>query len=131
MRPTTHLGSIKENLESWDWCRNTDRFLDVLMTRLRLGKAGLNKYLKKLERIDTDLCMKCNTGVVEDIYHYVIECPAYSIPRQRLKNTLISMSIPTMTLNLVLGSSQLEPAQKCRINDALAIFVTNTKRFED
>ena len=131
VRPTTHLGLIKENLESWDWCRNTDRFLDVLMTRLRLGKAGLNKYLKKLERIDTDLCMKCNTGVVEDIYHYVIECQAYSIPRQRLNNTLISMSIPTMTLNLVLGSSQLEPAQKCRINDALAIFVTNTKRFED
>ena len=46
----TFLGTIKDNLGDWDWCRIANRALDMTMTRFRLGKVGLNKYLKDIQK---------------------------------------------------------------------------------
>ena len=129
-RQTTHLGLIKENLENWDWCRHKDRFLDVQMTRLRLGKTGLNKYLKQVKRSDTEICKNCNSGAIEDINHYILTCQAHSAPRQNLFNTLNRMNIHNITVRLLLGSSDNHPTEKKRISEALALYIFNTKRFQ-
>ena len=101
------------------------------MTRLRLGKVGLNKYLHKINQSDTDLCRKCNTGAIEDIHHYILECQAYQIQRQKLITTLNRMNIPNITVNLLLGSSDNHPTVKSKISDILATYLTETKRFEE
>ena len=51
----TFWGDIKDKLGTWDWCRNAHRDLDVVMTRFRLGKVGLNKYLYEIQASDTNL----------------------------------------------------------------------------
>jgi ribonuclease HI len=48
------------------------RSIDVLITRLRLGKACLNKYLFDIGKHDSGLCDGC--GQQETIRHYLMEC---------------------------------------------------------
>ena len=100
------------------------------MTRLRLGKTGLNKFLKEIKRSDTDICKNCNSGAIEDIHHFILICQVHSAPRQNLFNTLNRMNIHNITINLLLGSSDNHPTEKKRISEALAIYISNTKRFQ-
>ena len=100
------------------------------MTRLRLGKTGLNKYLKQVKRSDTEICKNCNSGAIEDINHYILTCQAHSAHRQNLFNTLNRMNIHNITVRLLLGSSDNHPTEKKRISEALALYIFNTKRFQ-
>ena len=124
----TFLGNIKDKLGHWDWCRHANRFTDVIMTRFRLGKVELNKYLKGIKKSDTDLCLHCNSGDVEDIHHYLLHCTAFTDARQKLKDDLRRLNVHVMNINILLGDSGYSPQTKKRINDAMAKYILNSKR---
>ena len=100
----TFLGNIKDKLGEWDWCRSAIRALDVTMTRLRLGKVGLKKYLKDMKQTDSDICTQCTQGVVETIEHHLLYCMAYSAERQTLRDKLRQAGVHTMNIQTLLGA---------------------------
>jgi len=51
-------------------CKNRQQ--ETLITRLRLGKCHLNKYLHEINAHPTGLCQYCNTP--ETVEHYVLNC---------------------------------------------------------
>jgi len=50
---------------------------EIIITRLRLGKCKLNKYLHELHAHPTGKCINCGTD--ETIQHYLMECPYANI----------------------------------------------------
>ena len=76
---------------------NKFRKLEVAITRLRLGKCNLNKYLNDYKIIPSPLCTKCRTR--EDINHFLTKCKAHNLP-QLLKETAnkykIAFNIPNI-----------------------------------
>ena len=58
-KPYCPLGAIKENISDWFWTRHKSRKIDVFMTQLRLRCARLNKYLRRMKFVDTNICMCC------------------------------------------------------------------------
>ena len=69
---------------NWYWCRHDNRALDVIMTKMRLEKVGLNKYLKKINLSPTDLCEQCISGEIEDVTHFLTSCQKYNTQREKL-----------------------------------------------
>lgn len=53
--------------------KNKNRKIEVIGTRLRLGKCRLNYYLNKINCHPTGLCDSCRVN--ETIQHYLLECP--------------------------------------------------------
>ena len=98
------------------------------MTRLRLGKVGLNKYLFKIDASDTNLCNHCNSGSVEDIHHHLLYCIAFSDERQKLRDDLRNLGVHMLDINILLGDSRFSPQIKRQINDLLARYIKNCKR---
>ena len=48
------------------------RSVETKVSRLRLGKCWLNKYLHDIKAHQTGLCDHCQR--IEDIHHFLIEC---------------------------------------------------------
>ena len=55
-------------------------FLQRTLTQFRLGKHGLGILHRHLPRIERDrmTCQYCTLQVIEDEYHFMLECPLYS-----------------------------------------------------
>ena len=124
----TFLGQIKDKLGDWDWCRHAHREIDVAMTRFRLGKIGLNKYLYDIDRSETRICTQCNSGSVEDINHHIFHCTAFTDARQKLIDDLRRLNITVLEINTLLGGSRFSPHIKVLINESMARFIRNCKR---
>lgn len=56
-----------------------NRHKEVIITRLRLGKCGLNHYLHRINRHETGNCSYCS--IPETIHHFLLECPHSDIFR--------------------------------------------------
>ena len=124
------MGHIKDKLGEWDWCRSTNRALDVTMARFRLGKVGLNKFLKDMDHINSNLCTQCNSGNVENFEHHLLFCMAYSDERQILRNNLRRAGVHVFDIPTLLGAAPYSVQIKRKITDLLASFIYACKRFE-
>ena len=129
VRLPQHL--IKPQIDNWYWCRLENRALDVILTQMRLGKVGLNKYLQRINRSPTDTCTNCNSGEIEDINHYLLECQKYSNERTRLINFLNSIGIIQITINDLLGAAVSETETLQKINLEVSLYIHRTKRFKN
>ena len=127
-KQNTRYGTLKPSIGDWHWCRDADRQLDVAMTKLRVEKVGLNRYLHNIHLSPTNLCTHCNSGAVEDTEHFLLTCQNYSVPRQQLFSTLNNLGIHTITLNTLLGGSHHDIDTKKRITTALATYLRSTGR---
>lgn len=77
--------------------QNANREKDVIITRLRLGKAALNKFLQKIKKHPNGCCDHCPTKP-ETITHFLIECPHYQISKDIDHPTLPTiLSDPLLT----------------------------------
>ena len=64
-----------------------DKFRDF-QYRLLLGKIFTNKQLYKWNITETPMCNICNTNVIQDVKHLIIECKPSANLWQQLKNDL-------------------------------------------
>ena len=66
---------------------------EVVLHRLRLGRAILGDYLFLINGRDTDLCSTCL--VSETVEHVLLHCQKYDVERNVLKNKL---KMPNLSL---------------------------------
>jgi hypothetical protein len=69
-----HLYEIKSIVDTKMRKPMLPRKKDTLISRLRLGKCGLNFYLNKIDLHESGNCQAC--GVRETIEHFLLECNA-------------------------------------------------------
>jgi hypothetical protein len=74
------------------------------------------------------LCAACS--VEENIEHYLLECSQYTIARQQLKRTLLSIGIQTLTIRILLGGGDYPKWRQHHIMKAVGTYLTSTKRLE-
>ena len=127
-KQNTNYGLIKPTLGDWPWYRTNNRTIDVIITKLRLEKVHLNKYLNKIKLSDTELCNQCNLDEVEDIEHYLLHCPKYRIQRDTLITNLRKIGINTISINTLLGNPNTNTDTKRKIVKILIMFLRSTKR---
>ena len=101
-------GAAYRSLEPHVSCQvkytNCNRSKETKITRLRLGKCRLKKYLHDIKAHPDGLCATCQ--VPETIEHVLFDCPASDIPT-RLKARCARLQIPS-TLIAILGSKELQ-----------------------
>ena len=124
----TNYGLLKPTIGDWPWCRTKNRSTDVLITKLKLEKVNLNKYLHKIKLSDTELCTQCNLNDIEDISHYLLHCPKYQVQRDELISNLRKYGVNTLSLNILLGNPNTNTDTKRKIIKLLTIYLRKTKR---
>ena len=72
--------------------RSKNRRKETIITRLRIGRCGLNRYLHQNRHHPTGACEKCN--VQESIQHFLLECGSNSILRSDLQTICHRKRIP-------------------------------------
>ena len=125
------LRKIKDNIKSESHVDTGSRKMNSLIHRLRLGHAGLNKYMHMIGKSDTDLCMHC--GDEETIEHYLLDCDQYYGERLKLfiEITQIIRYPPRLTLKLILGGEKFPMKVNKEITRALGAYIRGTKRVDD
>lgn len=120
------LLSIKSNLNTWQWTSLRPRILETAMAKLRIGHAGVNSYLYKINKSQTD---KCVCGQKETIDHFLLQCPLYSIARTELKESLDKIRVPHTKKNL-LGGGEYDVDIQNKIIELCCRFLTSTGRLK-
>lgn len=92
----SHLASLRSDLSPVPWIACRSRRVTVVLSRLRLGHAGVGSYLYRFGMADTPSCVSC--GVDETIEHYFLTCTRYRRERQVLVNALRVLRVTTVTV---------------------------------
>ena len=102
-RPLHYIQPYVRNI---DPIEGLSRREEVIIHRLRCGKAKLGEYLYTLKKRPHNKCLTCNN--VDSVGHYLIFCKRFDKERQKLKQNLkveeLSIKIilkPTNTHNLI------------------------------
>ena len=72
------------------------------------------------------------TGAIEDVQHFLLECPNYHVPRETLRQSLLlSCGIADFDAEILLTVTDDEDLKDIRplIWDQLDMYITQTKRF--
>ena len=117
-RPTVKLGKI-------EFCglRNQRALL-----QLQSGYCKLKEYQHKVGIVDSPLC-EC--GAIEDIQHFLFECPKYSMQREKFKQSvLLSCGIRDIDTELLFSvpEEDLKELHPLILNQ-LDTYIDETKRF--
>jgi hypothetical protein len=95
----------------------------ILHARLRLGCSSLNYDLNRRSLVDSPFC---TCGAVENVNHFLLQCPKYSHLRRDLFSDL---PCPPITNTLLYGDEKLSPDQNKLIIASVQRFILATKRF--
>jgi hypothetical protein len=75
-----------------------------LITQLHTGHIPLNKYLKRISRVDSEECPACGAES-ETVRHFLLECPGYAYERWVLERRLRKRQ-KEMTIENLLGDAE-------------------------
>ena len=95
-------GSIKRNLLILN---SLSRREQVLITRLRIGHAGLQAYLHRFNIIQDDVCPHCGQDQ-ETFEHFFFDCPTFDAERYELLRKLALSNIMQPTLRILFAGDQ-------------------------
>ena len=117
-RPTVKLGKI-------EFCglRNQRALL-----QLQSGYCKLKEYQHKVGIVDSP---HCECGAIEDIQHFLFECPNYSMQREKFKQSvLLSCGIRDIDTELLFSVTEedLKELHPLTLNQ-LDTYIDETKRF--
>ena len=74
-----------------------------ILFQLRSGHIALNKYLHRINRSDTPLCLQYNQEAPETVHHFLFNCPRYERERHILRSRIGRAASSTADL---LGSDE-------------------------
>ena len=83
-----------------------NRLHEKAMYRLRMGNAGVKKYLNRIGLGDSPLCDFCNDQVKETIEHYLFQCSGFEVQRSVMYCNLRQLNIKDITLKIVVGGNE-------------------------
>ena len=99
------LHLVKPLLGEWKTCRHQERFVEVILCRLRIGHTHLtHNFLLTKEEQPT--CEKCQQPLT--LVHILITCPDLETQRQKYFSKLYKQHIP-LHPTLLLGDHPLVP----------------------
>ena len=84
----------------------SNRRREVIMTRLRLGKAGLNHYLQQINKHESGLCNSCH--MPETIEHFILECSGNEEMVREIRRKCNEAGIELNLTNILSHKSLLE-----------------------
>lgn len=123
-RKGTALYAVKNDLKFWPWTSHTERVVETGVARLRLGHVGLAQHLHRFRMADTPLC-EC--GEVENVSHFLLDCPEYTHSRRVLQASLSMLQITEpLSLLMLLGGSDRPAKIQFKILSHLAIYLRET-----
>ena len=103
------LRRIKMRITKESITKSLNRRQQVAFHRLRIGHAGVAEYLHRFNMSDEEYCSNRECGgecIVESISHFLLECPAYNIPRTIMRDKLQNIGIRITDLKtLLVGES--------------------------
>ena len=123
-----HLQMIRGRLNTPPPASFSDRRDEVNMFRLRIGHAGLGKYLYRIGYAEDDQCDFCQED--ETVEHYLLDCMKYDEERIELCTNIarILNFFPPLNLKLILGGGPYNLQSNSKILYALRTFLNTTKR---
>ena len=77
-----HFKKFFQTTYDWVSVRDMPRAHQTTLFRLQTGHCRLNAHLHRLGIVESPLCSNC--GVIEDVVHFVLECPKYRQNRENL-----------------------------------------------
>jgi hypothetical protein len=82
MKHGRHLQALCVNLDrrALKMYQNLARALSSLITQMRTAKIGLNAYLHRINKADSDQCT-CNQGQ-QTVEHILLRCRKWTVERQ-------------------------------------------------
>ena len=89
------------------------------------------RLIMALKRNETN-SPTCECGAIEDVQHFLLECPNYHVPRETLRQSLLlSCGIADFDTEILLSVTDDEDLKDIRplIWDQLDMYITQTKRF--
>ena len=122
----THRPCVKLNKVEFGSLKNQRAIL-----QLQSGYCRLKEYQNKVEIADSPTC-ECGATCIEDVQHFLLECPNYHVPRETLRRSLLLMSgIADFDTEIFLSVTDDEDLKDIRplIWDQLDMYITQTKRF--
>lgn len=120
------LRTIKDTLCGWTWASHKNRAIETALARMRIGHVGVAQHLHRFQLADTPLC---GCGAMENVKHFLLECPLTERLRISLRNTIGSLRIAQpVSLKLLLGGEHLPEATQFKIRDAVAKYILATGR---
>ena len=120
----THRPGVKLNKVEFGSLKNQRAIL-----QLQSGYCRLKEYQNKVGIADSPTC-EC--GAIEDVQHFLLECPNYHVPRETLRQSLLlSCGIADFDAEILLTVTDDEDLKDIRplIWDQLDMYITQTKRF--
>ena len=119
----THRPGVKLNKVEFGSLKNQRAIL-----QLQSGYCRLKEYQNKVGIADSPTC-EC--GAIEDVQHFLLECPNYHVPRETLRQSLLlSCGIADFDAEILLTVTDDEDLKDIRplIWDQLDMYITQTKR---
>ena len=120
----THRTGLKLNQVGFGSLKNQRAIL-----QLQSGYSILKEYQNKVWIADSPT-FECKA--IEDVQHFLLECPSYHVPRETLRRSLLlSCGIEDFDTEIVLSVTDDKDLKDIRplIWDQLDMYITQTKRF--
>ena len=103
------------------------------MNRLLTGHSLLNNHMAKILPDRTPYCVNC--GKVENVTHFVFECPAYDQQRNILENGIEeaihrhTLQEGPITLKVLTGNTEGSIEANKELQEVFKEYIRATKRF--
>ncbi|KAG8333072.1 hypothetical protein J6590_108559 [Homalodisca vitripennis] len=95
--------------QPWFNATNMSRYDIINIIRLRIGHANVNYNLHRLKKYFTPLCLKCTSGQIETIEHFLLQCPSnFHIRQQCFKKINRLIRQKNYTLRDILALEDIE-----------------------
>ncbi|KAI5982962.1 hypothetical protein EDD15DRAFT_2179812, partial [Pisolithus albus] len=91
-----------------------------LLIQLRINHIPLNQHLHHINRSDTPMCLQCGEGTLENVHHFLFQCPRYDRERHKL---FLALGRKATSTNFLLNDSSAQ--------NHLRKYVNATKRLKD
>lgn len=118
----TFLRGIRDELGRRNW-GNISRHMECMITRLRIGHAGVGNHMYRFNMRETPICLEC--GVDDTIEHFLMKCRSHNNEREELRKSLQELCIQC-TLSNILGEAKCSKASVKKSMKALIKFVLTT-----
>ena len=104
-----HLKQIKTNIGHWPWSYHSNRAIETVLAKLRIGHANFREHSF---RFDLSPSPFCDCGRPENIDHILLNCPLYNDERDLLRQRMNAINVPLTKKNLLGGGNYGIATQK-------------------
>ena len=107
------------------------RYPSILYSRLKYACSALNSHLHHANLVPSPLC-SCNTGI-EDLFHYLYNCPLYDHQRDLLMFELDEMGLLDLSIPVLFDMERhiTDESTLFRAQASVFKYIVNTKRFSE